>query len=582
MQRHTVVRMILLSTLASVVTIAAPSKYAIAQQPHRAANSSLSSSAKNSSLSAAALRLKGKELFDQGKYQAAVAELDVAIKLDPKNSEAYSFRGRAYLRLGQFERTIADCNQALTLNPQNTLCLIVRGLAYLSSSNDTGRALADFNTAGKIRPSDPAPFAFRGLAYSSMGEPELAIAEINKAIRIDPSYGPSYAHLGDAYTRLQKYEDALVAQKKSVALAPNNPLALVGRAFAYLNLGNTELALADYNEALRFSPGLYTASLGRGKTYLAKGAYDAAIADFSKALLLKPGNVSALLQRAKAYELSQRLPEARADFQTTLDIFPSHGVAAAGIDRIDAKLGAGSGVARRPVDHAGVRTALVIGNSRYNGVNSLKNPKHDAILIANALRGAGFLKVQLLIDGTRESMAAALKAFVEDAENADWAVVYYAGHGIELDGSNYLVPIDVKYENDADIPKESIALDQVINAVAKASKLRLIVLDACRDNPFIADMKGLQPSAAGRGLARIEPESGTLVAFATKHGNVATDGMGENSPLATALANRIELPGIEINQLFRLVHDDVLASTSKQQEPFTYGQLSAEAYYFRQ
>src|SRR5581483_2967939 len=103
---------------------------------------------------------------------------------------------------------------------------------------------------------------------------------------------------------------------------------------------------------------------------------------------------------------------------------------------------------------------------------------------------------------------------VEEAEKADWAVVYFAGHGVELDGSNYLVPIDVKYENDADIPKESIALDQVINAVAKASKLRLVILDACRDNPLIAEMKGLQPSAAGRGLARIEPESGTLVAFA--------------------------------------------------------------------
>jgi uncharacterized caspase-like protein len=182
-----------------------------------------------------------------------------------------------------------------------------------------------------------------------------------------------------------------------------------------------------------------------------------------------------------------------------------------------------------------------------------------------------------LTDASREELSTALKAFSDESKTANWAVVYYAGHGIELDGSNYLVPIDAKFETDSDIPKESVALDQILNSVSSADKMRLVILDACRENPF-AEKKSL---SAGRGLARIEPESGTLVAFATKHGHLATDGAGDNSPFTTSLIRRMDTPGLEINQLFRLVHDDVYASTAKKQEPFTYGQLSAQGFYFK-
>jgi uncharacterized caspase-like protein len=213
--------------------------------------------------------------------------------------------------------------------------------------------------------------------------------------------------------------------------------------------------------------------------------------------------------------------------------------------------------------------------------DALANPQRDARLISETLQRAGFTSVQLVTDANKQTLADALKAFTNYSAGADWAVVYFAGHGIELDGSNYLVPVDAKYEKDADIPVESVALDQVLNAVAGAARMRLVILDACRENPFVADKKKGEASNAGRGLARIEPESGTLVAFATKHGHLASDGGGENSPFAASLAKRIETPGIEINRLFRLVHDDVYNGTGKKQEPFTYGQLSAQEFYFK-
>ena len=239
-----------------------------------------------------------------------------------------------------------------------------------------------------------------------------------------------------------------------------------------------------------------------------------------------------------------------------------------------------AGLRRRPA--VGGRVALVIGNSKYAAIDKLSNPERDAKLVADALQRLGFEKVELLLDGSREAVTAKLKSFADAAANADWAVVYYAGHGIEFDGSNYLVPVDVKFEQDADIPKESVALDHVLNAVSVAGKLRLVILDACRENPFATEMRRTDAASVGRGLARLEPESGTLVAFATKHGRTATDGAGQNSPFASALVRRMLTPGLEVNQIFRLVHDEVLAETEKQQEPFTYGQLPAQQFYFKQ
>lgn len=520
------------------------------------------------------------QLIKQGKYPAAITELDAAIKADRKSAKAFVWRGFASNRIGLFSEAIEDCSQALQLEPKNTFAFLTRGYAYFMSG-DNGRALADYNAAGAIDPSAPGPFSFRATVYSSMGEQKRALDEVNKALEINPNYGPGYGTLGFIYTKLQQYEKALAVLNKANQLNPHSFGNLFNRGVAYLGLGNNELALADFNNSILLAPRIARSYISRGRIFLGKGDYDAAIKDFNEAIRLQPQNVFALIQRARAYELSRNLKEARTDFQTILGLEPSNGVAIAGSERIEAKIAALTGGPAPVKDHSGARIALVIGNSHYKDVDPLANPERDAKLVADALKRAGFEKVQLLIDATRESLAAALKAFAADAAGADWALVYFAGHGIEVDGSNYLVPTDVKYENDDDIPKESIALDQILNAVGAASKLRLVILDACRENPFVAEMKGKAVSAAGRGLARIEPESGTLVAFATKHGHLATDGTGENSPFAASLVKRISTPGLEISQLFRLVHDDVYASTGQQQEPFTYGQLSAQEFFFK-
>jgi uncharacterized caspase-like protein len=185
-------------------------------------------------------------------------------------------------------------------------------------------------------------------------------------------------------------------------------------------------------------------------------------------------------------------------------------------------------------------------------------------------------------DLTGTALLEELRAFANEADRADWAVVYFAGHGIEFGGTNYLIPTDARLVSDRDISFESIALDQVLLAVEGARKLRMVILDACRDNPFVQTIARANPTRSlGRGLARVEPEGATLVAYAAKAGQVALDGTGENSPFVAALIKHIETPGLEVNFLFRKVRDDVLAATERRQEPFVYGSLPAEAFYFR-
>jgi tetratricopeptide (TPR) repeat protein len=521
---------------------------------------------------------KARQLIMTGQYMPAIGILDKAITQDPSFSFAYMWRGTAKQRMGQFQESLPDYDQALKLDPKNAYALSGRGYTYYMLKDNT-RALADANAAGEIDSDLPGPYATRGLVYSEMGDQTRALDELNKSIKADPKYLPAYIGLGIVYNKQQEYEKAIDAYTKVITALPKSFGIRNGRGFAYQNVGDNDRALADFNEVIKLNPRFTRTYVNRGRIYIEKGDFDAAIKDFDEALRQAPQSIPALLQRARAYEAKRDLATAKADFESVLSIASTHPVALAGRERLDAKLAGRSQDARPP--GAGGRVALVVGNSQYKTFDTLTNPRRDAKLVSEALGRAGFGNVQLVSDASKEGLSNALRVFAEEAAKADWAVVYFAGHGIELDGNNYLVPVDAKYENDADIPVESIALDQVLNAVNGAARMRLVILDACRENPFVTDQKKGETTNAGRGLARIEPESGTLVAFATKHGHLASDGSEQNSPFAASLAKRIDTPGLEINRLFRLVHDDVYTSTGKKQEPFTYGQLSAEEFYFR-
>lgn len=221
------------------------------------------------------------------------------------------------------------------------------------------------------------------------------------------------------------------------------------------------------------------------------------------------------------------------------------------------------------------RVALVIGNSDYQNVARLANPANDAAVMAATFKNAKFDVVESRNDLSAIAMRRALRDFADKARDADIAVVYYAGHGIEVDGNNYLIPIDAQLDRDTDVYDETFALDRILVAVEPAKQLRLVILDACRDNPFSKTMKRTVGSRAiGRGLAKVEPSSpNTMIAFAAKAGFTASDGESKNSPFAIALVKHLATPGLDLRKAFGYVRDDVLKVTNNKQEPFVYGSL---------
>src|SRR4051795_6586029 len=224
------------------------------------------------------------------------------------------------------------------------------------------------------------------------------------------------------------------------------------------------------------------------------------------------------------------------------------------------------------------RVALVLGNSAYKNVAPLTNPVNDSARIASTLKDAGFDVVDSRRDLPAAETRRALRDFADRARDADIAVVYYAGHGIEVDGGNYLIPVDARLERDTDIYDEGLSLDRILIAIEPAKKLRLVILDACRDNPFSRTMKRTVASRAiGQGLAKVEPTSpNVLIAYSAKAGSTAADGDGANSPFTVALSKHLTTPGLDVRRAFGFVRDDVLKSTGNKQEPFVYGSLGGE------
>ncbi len=227
------------------------------------------------------------------------------------------------------------------------------------------------------------------------------------------------------------------------------------------------------------------------------------------------------------------------------------------------------------------RVALVIGNQAYEHASHLANPENDATAIAAKLESIGF-DVSLHIDLGGQDFRVALGAFTEKALASDLAMVFYAGHGIEIGGQNYLIPVDAKMKSEATAQFETISLDGVLSTIRSTGKLGMVMLDACRDNPFAKTMERKNGTrAVSRGLANVsvEQESGVLVSFAAQAGSTADDGDGDHSPYTTALLDVLDKPGLEVGRMFRRVRANVKAQTNGKQVPIERMQLPDEEIY---
>jgi uncharacterized caspase-like protein len=224
------------------------------------------------------------------------------------------------------------------------------------------------------------------------------------------------------------------------------------------------------------------------------------------------------------------------------------------------------------------RVALVIGNSAYQHAVQLANPKNDSSDMTAKLESLGFQVVSdqdLDLAGMRRTV----RNFLEKIDGADMALFFYAGHGLQVNGNNYLVPVDAQLSGYNDLDFEALPTDLILSAMERSTKVNLVFLDACRDNPFAekpSRSMGTRSGTVGRGLARLGSGVGSLISFATQPGNVAMDGAGRNSPFTTALLTHLGTPGQDITRDLIDVRRDVLAATQGKQVPWENSSLTGE------
>ncbi len=487
------------------------------------------------------------------------------------------------------DRRIVGCTRVLTDTVERSsvhvIALVNRGQVYLNSRRGK-LALQDFKQALLFDAKSLHNSDMNHLVYGCIGEYDQAIREI-----ADELAGP-HGFLWELF----------------------HAILLTERTLLHLTRGDLNSAMADIEQIQSLGSGDWffqsIVLVLRGAVLQEMGASDRAIADFTQAIEGRVGTTFgadrdvpssptaiAYFLRGLSYERNGERVRAQADLEASLNVSltdneteylemfedcePGSALWRVGTFRTAARQRL---AALTTPTHVGLgrRVALVIGNSEYHAVEALPNPVRDAAAVAEALRRRDFAEVTLLTDLSKRDMENALIDFAEEAQGADWAVVYFAGHGLEMDGENYLIPVDAELKQDRHVRLETVSLDDVLEAAGGAKALSLVILDACRSNPFLARMsRTVATRSIGRGLARVEPTGAELVVYAARDGQIALDGDGTNSPFVAALLQHLDEPGIDVRLMFAKVRDSVLAATNNAQEPFMYGSLPGITLSFR-
>ena len=521
-----------------------------------------------------------------------------------KLATIYFWRAVGWNKKGSYTQVIADAGEAIRLHPSVALYNL-RGSAYYDKGEDD-IAIADFNDALRMGPPSGIIFHNRGNAWRSKGEYAKAIADYDQSIKAGPPSAFSWQNRGISKRALGDLDGALADINEAIRLDPTLPQPLTSRALIWRARGDLDRAIADTSEAIRLAkakapvnimtpPGsvLISAYTHRALAYEAKGDFERAKQDYAATLEGMASDAGSKANQATAKVRLSLLSE-------TLPPSPRTATAAPPPPASKAAPASPAGAAspspppaaeqRQRADigkETGRRVALVIGNGAYARVRPLPNPSNDARAMAKSLRDIGFV----VTEGTdldRTAMQATIRDFLRDAARSQVAVVYYAGHGVQIDGRNYLVPVDLEFRAGSGMTDAMMDMDTIMAGLDDQVRTNILILDACRNNPMAPKLASAGPARdieAGSGLAAPATlgagstlGAGTLIAFATAPGQVALDGEGANSPFSAALTRHIGTPGLEVQQMLTRVRAEVVAATKGKQVPWSNSSLLGEVY----
>jgi tetratricopeptide (TPR) repeat protein len=492
------------------------------------------------------------------RYDNALADLEQAIRADPKTSSHFVQRAVIWERLDRFPEARADLDSALTLNPGNQNAWINRARLW-TRYGDIDRAFSDYNQAETVGGTQTwDALSGRAKLAVRLGEPRKAFADWTRAAELSPlptlaaQFHVRAGNLARDY--LKEHDKAQLSYGRALELIPNYPDAFVQRGIAFERANRFDEALKDYGKAVEIGS-------------------------------------SNPLQRAEYDYSSYRLEVLRSRLSRK-----------AGDPSLPPNINVLSRSAGSIAGDRGRRVALVLGNAAYAHVSSLMNADRDAESVGFALSEAGFAKVTVATNLDREQLETVLHQFADEAAGADWAVIYYAGHGIEVQGVNYIIPIDASFDTLQNAPSRAVSIAEIISAARPAKALRLIALDACRDDPFVQEAHRMasrgrdtgKPTGdipldsaiahrkeIGGGLSGLQlAELNTVVLYSTQPGQVALDGDELNSPFTRAFVRNIPGPALDLRLFFERVSDDVANDTQRRQRPAVNGHLRQSDRFF--
>lgn len=494
---------------------------------------------------------RGVGYYQRGDLDSAIREVTEAIRISPQ-AVFYNNRGGYLAHKGDWEKGLADLDRSIAMNPNNPNFRYNKGVE-LVRKGETSAGLSEFDQAIAMGGKYPTYFFTRGIVLFALGQTDRAIRDFDEAIRRQPDRADYYSGRGLARYAKSDIAGATADLDRAIRLDPAEKDAFVLRATLKESKGLLEEAISDYREALRPAR-IRFGMVGKGN----KGEIELREPISAQAKATAKARL-AVLSEGPTSKLAAKPPEAVAVPPAAPD------------DRFRRKI------------------ALVIGNAAYPGSAALANPANDARDVASQLRAMGF-DVTTGIDLDRKHLGDHVRDFLLSAPTARVALLYYAGHGVQVDNRNYLVPVDVHLGSAMRPMEEMTALDTIVAALNDPLRSNVIILDACRNNPFDADAlvgaaeagrsvqirSGLaSPSAISRGAGA---GAGTLIAFATAPGEVALDGDGHNSPFSASLARHIGTVGLEVQQMLTRVRAEVVAATKNRQVPWSNSSLLGEVY----
>lgn len=501
--------------------------------------------------------------LDAGNPGAAVADLNAVLARHSNWSGSFNDRCLAYIKLSQYEDALKDCDRAIALDPGLRFAYRNKARVYESRKDHAAaiRTLSEY--LGKFS-DDAQAYMQRAASYEAMGDEERARADLQAALQRDPGLQTARAMLA----RLQAAQ-AAAATAPSIADPPS--AGVVGATLDPALRSQQPVAVGQKQiVAPPQEVGKAAAQAGAAAAQAEQAAQKrketeqklATAEQARKAAAMAEQRARAELERQQAAREQAQREQAMAPIEPATRVPPQPEVA--------------------PPASAGTsRVALVIGNGRYRYAPRLGNPSNDAMDVASLLTRMGF-SVMVGTDLMRGDMEDLMIKFAKAAAKADVAISFYAGHGLQVENVNYLVPVDAAIEDDLDL-RRLIRLEDMVRDTGRADSFGLVLVDACRDNPFeavLARSRGIIAQAAGvsRGLAAPAVPPHMLVTYATAATQTAADGTGRNSPFSTAVLKHLD-EAEEVRLVIGKIVDEVAINTHQQQRPDYWGSLGGQRIY---